>query len=164
MLSCVFMLNSCILFDSSTLGSSSGSGSSSGTDGVTINAGDNYDITINSALQPNISAGAKSVLSTVSIYCNFVRNQYWGSAVIGTENATSGGSGVIYQLDKVTGSAYIITNYHVVYDAYCNTANKISGDISVYLYGKEATKYAIPATYVGGSMNYDLAVLKKSSS
>ena len=164
MLSCVFMLNSCILFDSSTLGSSSGSGSSSGTDGVTINAGDNYDITINSALQPNISAGAKSVLSTVSIYCNFVRNQYWGSAVIGTENATSGGSGVIYQLDKVTGSAYIITNYHVVYDAYCNTANKISGDISVYLYGKEATKYAIPATYVGGSMNYDLAVLKIENS
>lgn len=58
------------------------------------------------------------------------------------------------------GSAYIVTNYHVVYDADCNTSNKISDNICVFLYGMEYNDYAIPATYVGGSMYYDVAVLR----
>lgn len=79
-------------------------------------------------------------------------------------SSTSAGSGVIYQLDKEKGDAYLITNYHVVYNSSASTQNKISDDISVYLYGMEYEQYAIPATYVGGSMNYDIALLKISGS
>ena len=52
----------------------------------------------------------------------------------------------------------------MVYDANSNTENHISNNISLYLYGQEYADYAIPATYVGGSMVYDLAVLKVSGS
>ncbi len=102
-----------------------------------------------------------SVLSAVSIYCNFVQNGYWGGY---QSSSTSAGAGVIYQLDKEKGDAYLITNYHVVYNSSASTPNKISDDISVYLYGMEYDQYAIPATYVGGSMNYDIALLKISGS
>ena len=57
---------------------------------------------------------------------------------------------MIYQMDKAEGDAFIITNYHVVYDASSNTENGISDDISVYLYGSEIEEKAIEATYVGG--------------
>ena len=170
-----FMLGSCVFFDGNGLfladghGTDKDSSGSSGTSGgsdeggdVTINVegGDNYNVSINSTVQPNILAASKSVLSAVSIYCNYERNQYsWSGNLVGTTKATSSGSGVIYKLDKNTGTAYVITNYHVVYDAYCNTKNKISDDITLYLYGQEATKYAIKATYVGGSLYYDIAVL-----
>ena len=36
--------------------------------------------------------------------------------------------------------------------------------ISVYFYGHEYEKFAVPATYVGGSSSYDIAVLKISDS
>ena len=74
--------------------------------------------------------------------------------------SSSRGSGVIYQLDKSTGSAYIITNHHVVY----LTDGEICADISVMLYGLEYEQYKIPASYVGGSMQYDIAVLKITNS
>ncbi len=166
MISSMFLLSSCVLFtESSLLGDSDGGDSSSGGTNVTVEAGDNYNVTINSSAEPNTVAAAKSVLSAVSVYCEFERNKYsWSGNLVGTETAMTTGSGVIYKLDKNTGSAYIITNYHVVYDAYCNTENQISSDINIYLYGQEATKYAIPAKYVGGSMNYDLAVLKVEGS
>jgi serine protease Do len=72
----------------------------------------------------------------------------------------SSGAGIIYKLDKKSGDAYIITNYHVVYDEEFDTANNICDDISVFLYGAQLEKHAIPATYIGGSPNYDIAVLK----
>ena len=84
----------------------------------------------------------KTLLSTVSIVAEF------GSSSL------SGGSGVIYSVDKEKGDAYIITNYHVVYN------NKAATKISVYLYGMELAPYAIPAILVGGSTTYDIAVLK----
>ena len=56
--------------------------------------------------------------------------------------------------------AYIITNYHVVYDASSNSNNGISEDIKVYIYGSEIEENAIEATYVGGSLYYDIAVLR----
>ncbi len=102
---------------------------------------------------------SKSMLASVSIVCNF-SYRVESSLFPTTKNSTQSGSGVIYQLDRETGSAYIITNYHVVYYYNSTTANKISNDISVYLYGKESSQYAIPATYIGGSMQYDIAVLK----
>lgn len=73
----------------------------------------------------------------------------------------SAGAGVICQLDKDAGDAIIITNYHVVYDG--SADDGVYDNINVYLYGGESTSGAISTTYVGGSMNYDLAVLRVSS-
>jgi serine protease Do len=58
------------------------------------------------------------------------------------------------------GDAFIITNYHVVYDENSRAANGIAEKIDVYLYGGEFQGLQMEATYVGGSMYYDLAVLR----
>lgn len=118
-----------------------------------------YDITIENSGSGNISAATKGVLSAVSVTSKFTVS-YYGQ----TTTASSAGAGVIYKLDKARGDAYIITNYHVVYEASSKTANKISDDIKVYLYGLESANYAIPATFVGGAMTQDLAVLKVEGS
>ena len=60
--------------------------------------------------------------------------------------------------------AFVITNYHVVYDSDSDTDNHVSDQIYLYLYGMEDEAYAIPATYVGGSANYDIAVLRVEQS
>ena len=168
-----FALSSCVLFEddktagNQQTGDSGGENTDKGTSDTTINVegGDNYNVNITPTTQQNILAASKSVLSAVSIDCTFERNRYnWSGAVVGTTTAAASGAGVIYKLDKTAGTAYVITNFHVIYDAYCNTANKVSDNITLYLYGQEATKYAIPAKYVGGSMNYDLAVLKVENS
>lgn len=73
------------------------------------------------------------------------------------------GSGVIYDLDTAAGDALIVTNYHVVCSADSagnETISHISDDISVFLYGSEISTRAIEATYLGGTMEYDIAVLK----
>lgn len=124
----------------------------------------------------------EAVLSCVSIMCSFTKTTYqsgWGIWGGGTqekeESYQSAGAGVIYRLDAETGDAYIITNYHVVYDNDSNTTDKISNDIQLALYGAQAiTKdqttglyrytQGIPATYIGGSMTYDIAVLKVTGS
>ena len=78
-----------------------------------------------------------------------------------SSSSGSAGSGVIYKIDE-NGNAFVITNYHVV--AKNGTSNVISNKINLYLYGMEASEYGIPATYVGGSMNYDIAVLRVENS
>lgn len=104
---------------------------------------------------------SKAVLSCVSIVSTFTKKSSGGFfGQPREETFSAAGSGVIYKLDKENGNAYIITNYHVVYDSDSSTANGIAKNISVYLYGKEISTGAMSATYVGGSMNYDIAVLK----
>ncbi len=125
-----------------------------GTDGADGKDGEDAEV----AIPDSDRAYNMALLSAVSIYCDFTLSSYWGRE----ETATSAGSGVIYQLDKESGDAYIITNYHVVYHA--DAKYQISRDITVYLYGMEYTDYAIEATYVGGAMNYDIAVLKVENS
>ena len=120
---------------------------------------------------------AHNLNSVVSIYCGFkTTTTGWNPT---TSWGLSAGSGVIYSLDKENGNAYIITNYHVVYDADKAAENKGNGivendNIFVYLYGivgvdflspgtsgyTDTSGKAIKATYVGGSMAYDIAVLK----
>lgn len=132
-----------------------------------VMGGDTNNITINTTGGENLVVAAKSLLSCVSVYCNFetqYSSGFYPGGSTSTRSYTSSGSGVIYKLDKNSGDAYVITNYHVVYDSDANTANKISDDITLYLYGQEAALYAIPATYVGGSMKYDIAVLKVEDS
>lgn len=107
---------------------------------------------------------SRAVLSAVSIFSEFKRDVItdgWGWTYSKTEETYySAGSGVIYKLDKDDGSAYIITNYHVVYDSNSKTSNGISDNIKVYLYGKEINNGAMTASYIGGSLNYDIAVLR----
>lgn len=79
-------------------------------------------------------------------------------------SSTSGsaGAGIIYKLNKEAGYAIIVTNYHVVYDG--SVDDGVYDTIKAYLYGGECESQAIATTYVGGSMNYDLAVLKVENS
>lgn len=121
-----------------------------------------YNVNVQNAHDVSVAAniGLKSI---VSVYCihTITTSSWFGQSQ--TRQAQSAGSGVIYQLED-NGSAYIITNHHVVYENSSNTANHISNNISVFLYGMEGNNYAIPATYVGGSLNYDIAVLRVENS
>ena len=102
----------------------------------------------------------------------------------------SAGSGVIYKIDDTAGVAYIITNYHVVYasnytsdtqynvfydgsDYFTakienNSINRSAVPVEthflpeydVYLYGYQDIAYRLSATFVGGSADNDIAVLK----
>lgn len=157
----VASLSSCVLLDGLTFGLGANQNQPTGDTYVTVEKVEQVDgITINSNYSPNILAAAKSLLSAVSIACKFEKMTTGGVM----KDAYSSGSGVIFKIDKAKGDAYVLTNYHVVYDDYANTKNRISNDIKLFLYGQEYADYAIPATYVGGSMQYDLAVLKVSGS
>lgn len=100
----------------------------------------------------------QALMASVSIYCQYEKSN--GSA------GYSAGSGVIYQLDRQKGDAYIITNYHVVYNSNSVSQDKICPNIRVYLYGMyfdgttRMNETGMLAEYVGGSMTYDIAVLK----
>lgn len=110
-------------------------------------------------------ATSSALLSVVSIYCDFTYTTtaggFFGGGRTQTTTGTSAGSGVIVEDDKENGIAYIVTNYHVVYDIDSNET--ISDNIYVYLYGMELDAYGMEATYIGGSMTYDIAVLKVTS-
>ena len=124
------------------------------------------DIVINGSAGDVTAASAKGLRSAVRIISNFTatvqQGGYWPGFGGGSskEEYSSEGSGVIYQLDKSSGDAFIITNYHVVYDASSDSENGISQDILVCIYGGETEEQAISATYVGGSLYYDIAVLR----
>ena len=121
---------------------------------------------------------AKNILSVMSVYCSFTTqtqtgSTWWGPVYQdGIEN--SAGSAVIIDIDKQNGNATLITNYHVVYNAKSAAENKISESIWLYSYGgfigydtttgKDESGKGIQATYVGGAMEYDIAVLQISGS
>ena len=108
-----------------------------------------------------MTSAQRALLSTVIVRCNFaVYNEFLSS----TRTELVNGSGVIYTLDREAGDAIIITNYHVVYYKDALTADKISDDINLYLYGMEAEQYKIKAEFIGGSLTEDIAVLRVSGS
>lgn len=127
-----------------------------GKDGVDGNDG---VITFEGAESALTLAVSRALRSSVLIHCGF---EYTTNG--STTTGGSAGSGVIYQLDRASGDAYIITNYHVVFDADSNGESKISNNISVLLFGGLDGNRIISAKYIGGSMNYDIAVLKVSGS
>lgn len=102
---------------------------------------------------------AHNLLSTVSIFTSFRDT-----------SVCAAGSGVIIDLDKENGNATVITNYHVVYDSESSSADGIASDIYLYLYGalngfstttgKDVGGDGIRAQFVGGSMDYDIAILE----
>lgn len=138
-----------------TDGSSHNLGRVVGQDGSS-GSGDNVNINISGSGTDASYATALGLRSAVSIQCQFnVSNEFGMLAT-----ASSAGSGVIYKIDRKTNSAFIITNYHVVFSENSISSNGIADDICVYLYGSEYSDMKIPATYVGGSSNYDIAVLR----
>ena len=93
----------------------------------------------------------------------------------GSGTWTSSGSGVLYDVDRENGDAYIITNCHVVYDgdilddgSYIASGATLtmSGDptCKAYLYGLEYSDYAIDFTVVGYSVANDVAVCRVEDS
>lgn len=118
---------------------------------------------------------AKNITSVVSIFCYYQR-QYKVGGILGqtqtrTEYEASAGSGVVIDLNKEAGNALILTNYHVLYDAEENDGSFADG---IYLYSYGANYRFSPednvfgdgikATYVGGAMDYDVALLKVEGS
>lgn len=103
----------------------------------------------------------EALLSAVSVYAGF------RSGSRQTEGVTVIGSGVIYSLNREKGDAYVLTNHHIMYNSAATGKEEIpyiSDSVTLYLYGGETASGAIEAEYVGGSMDYDIAVLKVENS
>ena len=131
-------------------------------------------LTLDVPTNNNVETLANNLMSTVSIYTSFEVKNEDNTANKGTKIVCSAGSGVIIDLDKKNGNAIVITNYHVVYDYEALSSTGISDNIYLYLYGalngfdtsigKDESGDGIKAQYVGGSMDYDIAVLRISGS
>ncbi len=178
---CVFALSSCmyvaeIVTDTDTSENtntpSGGSGSNTPA-GPTSGSGSGQDTTDTqnglvfhpdaSTDGTNASPDAKAILSTVAIDTRFdILGSYPYYDQV-TEY-TSFSSGVIYKLDKEKGDAYIITNYHAVYNKGEVAVGGFSDSITLYLYGMQQDQYGIPAKVIGGSLTHDLAVLRVEGS
>lgn len=132
-----------------------------GLDGKNGADGKDGSITLSGAESSVSLATSKGMQSAVKITCAFTRTVTYPGYLGGSSlySYSSAGAGVIYKFDKSEGDAFIITNYHVVYDSNSNTDDGISKNIKIYLYGSETASQAISATYVGGSLYYDIAVL-----
>ena len=129
------------------------SDSNGGETNINVSGGDTNNITIQGSETSEVLAASKALLSTVSIISEF-------RGKLASEDYAYTGSGVIFKLDKEKGDAYIITNHHLVYDDQASASNKISTNIYVMLYGQEYADYMMEAEYVGGSAQYDIAVIK----
>ncbi len=98
---------------------------------------------------------ALPLLSSVSVECS-------SSALGGSNSAV--GSGVILSVEKNSGDAYILTNYHVVMQSNAPDAT-VHNSIQVFLYGDtRSAENVISAKCIGGSYTYDLAVLRVKGS
>ncbi len=156
-----------------------------GADGRAITINDIYDAAVNEGytgtfldfLKEYLSmeeapddtiAVSKALRSAVTIISNFTtKEQYFDMNTASFDyrevEYSSGGAGVIYKMDN-NGNAYIITNFHVIYDANSLQENNVSENIEVFLYGGLYEENTIPATFWGGSAYHDIAVLKVSGS
>ena len=126
------------------------------------------------SVDTNAYAVSKAMLSSVTIYTR-VKTRYY-SPFGGSQVTTSysAGAGVVFSDDKDNGTAYIVTNYHVVYDSSSTSSDGIADYIGVCLYGMSATlsstdetaieNSTIKAEFVGGSIDNDIAVIKITAS
>ena len=114
----------------------------------------------------------KALLSAVTIWCEQTSEDFYHNKDLDLIC----GAGVIYKMGETY--SYVLTNYHVVYYSGANTSDKIARKITLFQYGtsqlayttqqKDAQGYpksvygygAVDATFVGGSLSYDLAVLR----
>lgn len=118
---------------------------------------------------------AENVRSVVSVFCNYTvtsQSNGWFGSTATKSYGSQAGSGVIVDLNKEAGNALIITNYHVIYNGESDEKG-ILKNIWVYPYGAynrfssekgDESGDGIKATYVGGAMDYDIAILKVEGS
>lgn len=124
-----------------------------------------YDIAVKNGFVGTEAEWLASLVSQMEINLNGVSAaaQKAMRSVVAVEatfdSVVSSGAGVIYQLNKETGDAIVITNHHVI-----NYNGNRSADIGIYLYGMYYTDYRIAATAVGDSATYDIAVLEVTGS
>ncbi len=117
--------------------------------------------------------------SCMKVYTVFHESSYtgigWGQSS-GAKEASYCGSAVVYKMEEEY--SYILTNYHVTYDksAVSSYNEKIAEKMWVYMYGSEYAPvqdsvtgdvtlssldtYAVECEYVGGSIIYDVVVIK----
>lgn len=113
-----------------------------------------------------------SLLSAVSIISIF----NVGNSIFDSSRNAFAGSGVIVDIDREAGDAYVVTNAHVVYQ---ESISQYCDEAYVYLYGNDVpgedfvlengfNNYggvsATDVEVVGVSITYDLAVLKITNS
>ena len=114
---------------------------------------------------------AKNLTSVVNVISRFTS----GSGYPEAEAYLGAGSGVILELNKSTGYALVVTNYHVIYDSEAGAAYRgsVADEIWLYLYGDLVSFNAqqgnlsadgIKAEFVGGSPDHDVAVLQVNNS
>ena len=135
-------------------------------------------------------ATGKAIMSAVSVYAFSPVSSSYYEHMYGSRNyySTSAGAGVVYQLDKEKGDAYIITNCHVVYSENNAMGTDYANKVVCYLYGQESAfyleedengdyvydennyptinygQYGIECEVIGASVTYDIAVLKVTNS
>lgn len=115
-------------------------------------------------------ASNKALQSAVTIYC-----EHPIITAYSKDTQIACGAGVIYQMGE--DYSYIVTNYHVIYSNDSTEITNIAKKITIFQYGTSEIiqetdltnngypvySYgdgAIEATYAGGSLTYDLAILK----
>ena len=91
-------LTSCLFFD--VVGDGENPPQTVGDATVNVGEVNNHDIIINSSATAGELAASKALLSAVSI-----------------KTGSASGSGVIFKMSEDKSTAYILTNYHVVYDS-----------------------------------------------
>lgn len=124
----------------------------------------------------NIAALNNCLLSCAKVYTVFHEKKYSDFGYyLGVKEAAYCGSSVIYKTDEQY--TYFLTNYHVIYDNNAAAGyDKFAEKTWVYMYGSEyapvqdektyeysispADAYAIECDYIGGSVAYDVAVLR----
>jgi len=111
---------------------------------------------------------ALALRSSLRLYSVFTEKS--GSGLFATyKEVCYAGSAIIYAVGEEY--TYIATNYHMVYDADCESSGSISSEIYVYVYGDSSApsttsseyvfgQTAIPCTYVGGAKANDIAIVK----
>ena len=113
---------------------------------------DYLHVNLNTSNQEIIS---KALLSAVKIVAT--NDILYDTAGNPNPNATGkSGAGVVYKLVGDNG-AYIITNYHVVYDS--EETKKAHTNIYVNFIGDQYLVNAFKAKFIGGSATFDIAVL-----
>lgn len=119
------------------------------------------------ASQDNLTALSSLFRSGMIIYTTF------NESAESTKESNFTGSGVLYRIES--DDAYILTNYHMVYDSKSITADKLCTKAFAYMYGSEYApvrtttgelvlasddNFGLTCEYVGGSAECDVAVLK----
>ncbi len=118
----------------------------------------------------------KVLLSSVKIYSEFIEAYYAFPHQSARQKTIYSGGGIIY---KIEGEyTYLVTNYHVIYNASSSLDSNLAQNITCYIYGSEAfptqtdkkdaygcTVYdygevGVTCEYVGGSVSSDLALLR----